>query len=147
MGRDAIAIVPAALVRHRNNDVEYDYRQDSDFHYLTGFAEPEAVAVLIPGRPAGEYVLFCRDRDPTREMWDGGRAGPDGAVRRFGADLGGRLLGHPRGRALAPSEGQTNDKQHGCQPPALSPPGPARWQHSPPLQSTRRPTLSASSSV
>ncbi len=86
MGRDAIAILPAAVVRHRNNDVEYDYRQDSDFHYLTGFAEPEAVAVLIPGRPAGEYVLFCRDRDPTREMWDGGRAGPDGAVRRFGAD-------------------------------------------------------------
>ena len=86
MGRDAIAIVPAALVRHRNNDVEYDYRQDSDFYYLTGFGEPEAVAVLIPGRPAGEYVLFCRDRDPKREMWDGGRAGPDGAVRRYGAD-------------------------------------------------------------
>lgn len=86
MGRDAIAIIPAAPIRHRNSDVEYAYRQDSDFYYLTGFAEPEAVAVLIPGRGSGEYVLFCRDRDPTRELWDGGRAGPDGAVRSFGAD-------------------------------------------------------------
>ncbi len=86
MGRDAIAIIPAAPVRHRNSDVEYAYRQDSDFYYLTGFAEPDAVAVLIPGRPTGEYVLFCRDRDRTREMWDGGRAGPAGAVKVFGAD-------------------------------------------------------------
>ena len=86
MGRDAIAILPSAPVRHRNSDVEYGYRQDSDFYYLTGFAEPDAVAVLIPGRAAGEYVLFCRDRDPTRERWDGGRAGPEGAVRDFGAD-------------------------------------------------------------
>src|SRR5205814_3828471 len=53
MGRDSIAILPAAPVRHRNNDVEYPYRQDSDFHYLTGFGEPEAVAVLVPGRPRG----------------------------------------------------------------------------------------------
>ncbi len=86
MGRDAIAIIPSAPVRHRNSDVEYAYRQDSDFYYLTGFAEPDAVAVLIPGRGSGEYVLFCRDRDPTRELWDGGRAGPDGAVRSYGAD-------------------------------------------------------------
>ena len=86
MGRDAIAIVPAADVCYRNNDVEYDYRQDSDFYFLTGFEEPEAVAVLIPGRASGEYVLFCRDRDPTREMWDGTRAGPEGAVERYGAD-------------------------------------------------------------
>lgn len=86
MGRDAIAILPAAPVHHRNGDVEYAYRQDSDFWYLTGFPEPESVAVLIPGRPQGEYVLFVRDRDPTRELWDGGRAGPDGAVSRFGAD-------------------------------------------------------------
>lgn len=86
MGRDAIAILPAAPVRHRNNDVEYAYRQDSDFWYLTGFAEPEAVAVLAPGREQGEFVMFVRDRDATREQWDGGRAGPDGAVKRFGAD-------------------------------------------------------------
>ncbi len=89
MGRDArhaIAILPAAPVRHRNGDVEYAYRQGSDFWYLTGFPEPEAVAVLIPGRPQGEYVLFCRDRDPARERWDGDRAGPSGAVERYGAD-------------------------------------------------------------
>jgi Xaa-Pro aminopeptidase len=86
MGKDAIAILPAAPVRTRNNDVEYAYRPDSDFYYLTGFAEPEAVAVLIPGRPQGEYVLFVRDRDPAREAWDGPRAGPEGAVRDHGAD-------------------------------------------------------------
>jgi Xaa-Pro aminopeptidase len=86
MGRGAIAILPAAPVRLRNNDVEYAYRQDSDFLYLTGFAEPEAVAVLIPGRAQGEYILFVRDRDPQRETWDGSRAGPEGATRRYGAD-------------------------------------------------------------
>jgi len=88
MGRDAIAIVPAASVKQRNNDVEYHYRQDSDFQYLTGFDEPESVAVLVPGRPQGEFVLFVRDRDPARETWDGARAGPDGAESDFGADHG-----------------------------------------------------------
>ena len=88
MGRDAIAIVPAASVKQRNNDVEYHYRQDSDFQYLTGFEEPESVAVLVPGRPQGEFVLFVRDRDPARETWDGARAGPDGAESDFGADHG-----------------------------------------------------------
>ncbi|HVO46795.1 MAG TPA: Xaa-Pro aminopeptidase [Steroidobacteraceae bacterium] len=86
MGRDSIAILPAAPVRHRNNDVEYAYRQDSDFHYMTGFGEPEAVAVLIPGRDHGEYVMFVRERDPARETWDGRRAGPAGATRNYGAD-------------------------------------------------------------
>ncbi len=86
MERDCIAILPAAPVRQRNNDVAHAYRQDSDFHYLTGFPEPEAVAVLIPGREHGEYVLFVRDRDPLRETWDGRRAGPAGAVATHGAD-------------------------------------------------------------
>jgi Xaa-Pro aminopeptidase len=86
MGREAIAILPAAPVRLRNGDVEFAYRQDSDFQFLTGFPEPEAVAVLIPGRPQGEYVLFCRQKDPTRELWDGPRAGQAGAVKTFGAD-------------------------------------------------------------
>jgi Xaa-Pro aminopeptidase len=86
MGRDSIAVIAAAPVRIRNNDVEYAYRQDSDFFYLTGFAEPESVAVLIPGREQGEYLLFVRERDPTRETWDGKRAGPEGATRSFGAD-------------------------------------------------------------
>jgi Xaa-Pro aminopeptidase len=86
MGRDSIAILPGAPVRRRNGDVDYHYRQDSDFQYLTGFDEPEAVAVLVPGRPQGEYVLFVRDRDPARETWDGARAGPEGAVATYGAD-------------------------------------------------------------
>jgi Xaa-Pro aminopeptidase len=86
MGRGSIAILPAAKVSHRNGDVEHPYRQDSDFYYLTGFVEPDAVAVLVPGRAAAEYILFVRDRDPLRETWDGRRAGPEGAQARFAAD-------------------------------------------------------------
>ena len=86
IGKGGIAILPAAPTRLRNRDVEHAYRQDSDFHYLTGFDEPEAVTVLLPGRRHGEFVLFCRDRDPERETWDGYRAGPEGAVRDYGAD-------------------------------------------------------------
>jgi len=86
MGKNAIAILPAAPIRLRNGDVEYQYRPESDFYYLTGFPEPEAVAVLVPGRPQGEYVLFVRERDAEREAWDGARAGPDGAVSEHDAD-------------------------------------------------------------
>lgn len=86
MGRGSVAILPAAQTRVRNRDVLYAYRQDSDFYYLTGFAEPDAVAVLVPGRPGGEYLLFCRERDPEKETWDGTRAGPANAVTRHGAD-------------------------------------------------------------
>jgi Xaa-Pro aminopeptidase len=86
MGKGGIVILPAAAEKSRNSDVLYHYRPDSDFYYLTGFAEPDAVAVLIPGRPHGEYVLFVRDRDPARETWDGRRAGPEGATRDYGAD-------------------------------------------------------------
>ncbi len=86
MGPNSIAILPAAPERTRNRDVEYPYRQNSDFWYLTGFAEPEAVMVLLPGREHGEYVLFCRDRDRTMEIWNGYRAGPEGAVSEFDAD-------------------------------------------------------------
>ena len=60
MGEGAVAILPAAPVALRNRDVDYPYRQDSDFYYLSGFPEPEAVIVLIPGRKHGEFVLFCR---------------------------------------------------------------------------------------
>jgi Xaa-Pro aminopeptidase len=86
MEPNSIAILPAAPVYIRNRDVEHVYRQDSDFQYLTGFPEPEAVMALIPGREHGEYVLFCRERDPERELWDGLRAGQDGAISQFGAD-------------------------------------------------------------
>ena len=86
IGKDAIAILPAAPVRHRNGDIEYAYRQDSHFHYLSGFPEPDAVAVLCPGRPQGEYLLFVRERDALRESWDGARAGTEGAVEIYAAD-------------------------------------------------------------
>jgi len=86
VGRDAICIVPAAAERLRNNDSAYPYRQDSDFHYLTGFGEPEAVLALIPGREHGEAILFCRERDAEREAWDGPRAGAEGAVQDYGMD-------------------------------------------------------------
>jgi Xaa-Pro aminopeptidase len=86
MGAGGIAILPAAPVRIRSRDVEYRYRQDSDFYYLTGFAEPQAVAVLAPGRSMGEYLLFCRERDPEKERWDGRRTGPEGATEEYGAD-------------------------------------------------------------
>src|SRR5712672_2588095 len=86
MGRDAIAVLPAAPERTRNSDVLYNFRQDSDFHYLTGFGEPEAVGVLIPGRPQGEFVMFVRERNAEREIWDGKRSGPEGVRRNYGAD-------------------------------------------------------------
>jgi len=86
MGKGSIAIIPTAPERIRNRDVEYPYRPDSDFQYLTGFGEPEAVAVLIPGRVHGEYLLFCRERDPKMETWNGRRAGTQGAVEMHGAD-------------------------------------------------------------
>jgi Xaa-Pro aminopeptidase len=85
-GPDAIVIVAAAPERVRNNDAHYPYRQDSDFHYLTGFGEPDAVLALVPGRKAAEAILFCRERDPERERWDGVRAGTEGATGAFGMD-------------------------------------------------------------
>ncbi len=84
VGTDAIVVVAAAPERVRNNDAHYPYRQDSDFHYLTGFPEPEAVLALVPGRAAGEVILFCRERDAERERWDGPRAGTEGAVEIHG---------------------------------------------------------------
>src|SRR3954447_3328276 len=81
-----VAVFPAAPVAIRNNDVEHEYRQDSDFHYLTGFDEPESVLVLASEHPDHEMVLFVRPRDPEREVWDGARAGVEGAVSEFGAD-------------------------------------------------------------
>lgn len=86
MEPNSIAIVPAAPERPRSRDTEYHYRQDSDFLYLSGFEEPQAVLVLIPGREHGEFVLFVRERNREREIWDGYRAGPEGACSEFEAD-------------------------------------------------------------
>ena len=86
MGDNSIAIIPSANEVIRNSDVHYAFRQDSDFFYLTGFDEPESVAVFIPGREHGEFVIFCRERDKTRELWDGFREGPEGACANYHAD-------------------------------------------------------------
>ena len=86
IGANGIAVLAAAPERVRSRDTLFIYRPDSDFYYLTGFPEPEAVAVLVPGRPQGEFLMFCRERNPERELWDGPRAGPEGAVAAYGAD-------------------------------------------------------------
>lgn len=82
----SIAILPGAMELIRNNDVHYPFRQDSDFYYLTGFKEPDAVFVLVPGRPHGEALLFCRERDPEMELWQGRITGPERAVASYGMD-------------------------------------------------------------
>ncbi|MCZ6855339.1 MAG: aminopeptidase P N-terminal domain-containing protein [Gammaproteobacteria bacterium] len=81
-----VALLPAAPARIRNRDTEYLYRQDSDFFYLTGFSEPDAVLVLAPGREQGEIVLFCRDRDERVERYEGERIGPDRATQMLNVD-------------------------------------------------------------
>ena len=86
VGEDAILILPAAPERIRSRDTHYPYRQDSDFWYLTGFDEPQAVLVLAPGRKHGEALMFCRERDMEREGWDGPRLGPEGAVEALQLD-------------------------------------------------------------
>jgi len=86
MGKNTIAILPSASELVRNRDAHFPFRQDSDFLYLTGFNEPDAVMVLKPGRKHGEYVLFCREKDPQQETWNGRRAGQEGAIEHFGAD-------------------------------------------------------------
>ncbi|GAB3341042.1 Xaa-Pro aminopeptidase [Chromohalobacter beijerinckii] len=79
-------LIPAASLVTRNRDSEYAFRQDSDFHYLSGFPEPDALLVLLPGRDAGEAVLFCQDKDPSQEVWTGIRIGAEAAVTDYGVD-------------------------------------------------------------
>lgn len=86
IGKDSIAIIPAAPVKSRSRDTNFTYRQDSDFYYLTGFDEPESVAVLISGRKAAEYIIFCRERDELMETWNGRRLGVDRAPEILDAD-------------------------------------------------------------
>lgn len=85
-GQDAVIIVRSAAAKIRNNDVYYPYRQDSDFLYLSGFSEPDAMIVLLPGDERGASILFCRERDQHREMWDGTMTGLEGAVEQYGFD-------------------------------------------------------------
>jgi Xaa-Pro aminopeptidase len=85
MDQNSVAIIPAAREATRSNDTQYRYRQDSDFFYLTGFEEPESIAVIAPGREH-KYTLFVRPRDPSQEVWIGKRAGVEGARKDWGAD-------------------------------------------------------------
>ena len=86
MDKHTIAIIPGAREVTRSRDTEYPFRQNSDLFYLTGFEEPDAVLVLVPGRMQGQVVLFCRERDPDMELWNGYRLGPEGAVAYLGID-------------------------------------------------------------
>ncbi len=86
LGAGAVAILPGAPAAIRSNDVEFVYRQDSDFYYLTGFPEPESAALFAPGHCDGEFVLFVAPRDRERETWTGRRAGVEGATADYGAD-------------------------------------------------------------
>ncbi len=86
MQGNSIAVIAAAPEKIRSKDTHYPYKQSTNLSYLSGFPEPQSVMLLIPGRPQGEVVFFCRDKDPLRETWDGYRQGPAGAVQNFGAD-------------------------------------------------------------
>ncbi|MDD2760022.1 MAG: Xaa-Pro aminopeptidase [Methylomonas sp.] len=86
IGKGNIAIIASAPQQVRNRDVHYPYRQDSDFFYLTGFNEADSLAVFIPGREQGEYVLFCREFDEKKALWEGAHAGLEGATKHYEAD-------------------------------------------------------------
>lgn len=81
-----VAVIPTHSITLRNGGTEYPYRADSTFWYLTGFTEPDAVAVLAPDHPEHRFILFVNPKDPAKEVWTGRRAGVEGAVRDFGAD-------------------------------------------------------------
>lgn len=86
LGEGGVAVLPAEVERVRNRDVHYPFRQDSDFAYLTGYPEPDALMVLAPGSKHGDYLLFVRPNDPEMEVWNGRRAGLKGAEKDYGAD-------------------------------------------------------------
>ncbi|MEQ1738485.1 MAG: Xaa-Pro aminopeptidase [Methyloglobulus sp.] len=86
IGTGNIALLGSSSTKIRNRDVHYPFRQDSDFYYLTGFSEPDALAVFIPGREQGEYILFCREFDEAKALWEGAHAGLEGATGHYQAD-------------------------------------------------------------
>ncbi|MBK50774.1 MAG: Xaa-Pro aminopeptidase [Gammaproteobacteria bacterium] len=86
MEHNSIALIPSAPPSFRNNDAEYLYRQNSDFYYLTGFAEEQALLALIPGRKHGEAVLFCQEKNKEKELWTGILMGPEAAVQKLAID-------------------------------------------------------------
>jgi Xaa-Pro aminopeptidase len=86
IGLGNIALIASASNHIRNRDVEFPFRQDSDFYYLTGFSEAQALAVFIPGREQGEYILFCQEFDEKKALWEGAHAGLEGAIQDYQAD-------------------------------------------------------------
>ena len=84
---DSAIIVGSAQVKSRVSDTDYAYRQDSNFFYLSGYEEPESLLLIRPGKENEEFVIFCRDRDPLREQWDGFRTGQEGVKENYGADM------------------------------------------------------------
>ena len=84
IGPDGLAVLFAAPEQRRSNDTDFPFRQDSYFHYLSGFPEPEAIIVLDGAK--GSSTLYCRGKDPLRETWDGFRYGPSAAVDAFAFD-------------------------------------------------------------
>ena len=86
MGPDSIAILPSAKEVVRSRDTHFNFRQDSDFHYLCGFNEPESVLILIPGRKHGDYIMFNRERDLKQETWHGRREGQQGVIDNYAAE-------------------------------------------------------------
>ncbi|MDE0250603.1 MAG: aminopeptidase P N-terminal domain-containing protein [Gammaproteobacteria bacterium] len=86
VGSNGVAVIPSAELVQRSRDVDYSFRQDSDFLYLTGFEEPDALAILLPDQAGGQYILFCRERDAEKEIWNGRRAGLSGARKDYFAD-------------------------------------------------------------
>jgi Xaa-Pro aminopeptidase len=86
IGPHGIVILASSPTARRNGDADYHYRQHSDFYYMTGFQEPEAVAIFAPKRKEGEFIIFNRVHDKEHEIWDGKRAGQDGARKKYGAN-------------------------------------------------------------
>jgi Xaa-Pro aminopeptidase len=104
---DALAVIPGGQVMARNADTDHEFRQASDFFYLTGFDEPDAVALLDPAHAKERFVLFVRPRERDAEIWTGRRAGVEGAIATYGADaaypveqLGDRLREHALDRSV-----------------------------------------------
>jgi len=83
---ESVVIVGSASSYYRNSDANFPFRQDSNFHYISGFDEPNSIIVLRPFAKDKKFIMFCRDRDPLREQWDGFRSGTEGAIKDFGAE-------------------------------------------------------------
>jgi Xaa-Pro aminopeptidase len=86
LGVGNVAVIASSSIASRNSDVEFPFRQNSDFYYLSGFDEPDSVLVFVPGREQGEYVLFCREFDETMALWVGASAGLEGAIKDYAVD-------------------------------------------------------------